>query len=58
MARVLLLNIVEHSELRQYHLFMRDTLATPRGEGLPIVKREPVRCVELRRSMIQARWFT
>jgi hypothetical protein len=39
------------------HLFMRDMLATPWGKDWPIVKRELVRCAELRRAMIQAGRF-
>jgi hypothetical protein len=35
------------------HLFVRDVLAVPWGKNWPIVKREMVRCVELRRAMIQ-----
>jgi hypothetical protein len=39
------------------HLVMRDLLPTAWGKDWPILKREMVRCVELRRAMIRVGWF-
>ena len=39
------------------NLLMRNLLATPCGKDWPILKREMVRCVELRRAMIRVGWF-
>jgi len=39
------------------HLLTRALLATPAGGDWPIVKRELLRCAELRRAIMQAGWF-
>jgi hypothetical protein len=39
------------------HLVMRDLFTTSWGKDWPIVKREIMRCVELRRAMIRSGWF-